>query len=242
MAFLEDITPFYGTIEKNEFGQTLEAFLEEYDPKKYENPCSTTDVIVIRSNGEIKQVNTGLCVLLIKRRNHPGIGRYALPGGFVEIREDLIDAAKRELTEETGLTNIAVEQMYTWGEVFRDPRTRIITTSYLAIVDDTVDEVKAGDDACDAQWFDLEFQKTSSEILTSDENRRQRRKDIYQLILSSQEESLHFDATICVSYYAYGILKEVDYQVLDNSGLAFDHPRMIVQALLSIEKRIREDN
>ena len=235
-AFLENIEPFYGTGIKNEAGLTLEKFLEEYNPLKYKNPCSTSDIIVIRSHGQVKSVEKGLKVLMIKRRNHPSIGRFALPGGFVEIKEDLIDAARRELTEETGLKNIPIEQMYTWGEVWRDPRTRIITTSFLAIVDDSVAKVKAGDDASDAQWMDIALNQIDRKELNAVNGKRIR--DIYELSLSNQEQKLYFKSKVCVIYNAYGILKETTYEVFENNEIAFDHPRMIVQALLHIQENL----
>ncbi|MFA9462979.1 MAG: NUDIX domain-containing protein [Velocimicrobium sp.] len=235
-AFIENIEPFYGTGIKNELGQTLEEFLEEYNPLKYKNPCSTADIIVIRSQGKVESVNQGLKVLMIKRRNHPSIGRFALPGGFVEIKEDLIDAARRELTEETGLCNIEMEQMYTWGEVWRDPRTRIITTSYLAIVDDFVAQVKAGDDAADALWMDISLKKVESERL--DFSNVERMRDMYELVVSNQEKKLNFYSIVSVSYNITGILKETEYEVIKNDEIAFDHPRMIVQALLYIKENL----
>lgn len=235
-AFLENIDSFYGTGEKNEAGLTLEAFLEEYNPLKYKNPCSTADIIVIRANGSIKSIEEGLKVLMIKRRNHPSIGRFALPGGFVEIREDLIDAAKRELTEETGLQEIPMEQMYTWGEVWRDPRTRIITTSFLAIVDDSKEKVKAGDDAADAKWMDIGFKKL--EHKEENLSGKRRIKEIYELKLENKEQNLSFCSRVGVSYNVSGIIKETSYEVLENKNLAFDHPRMIVQALLHIKENL----
>ncbi len=235
-AFLETIESFYGTGIKNEFGQTLEEFLEVYDPLKYKNPCSTADIIVIRTHGELKCVEEGLKVLMIKRRNHPSIGYYALPGGFVEMYEDLIDGAKRELTEETGLKDIPIEQMYAWGEVWRDPRTRIITTSYLAIVDDSVAKIKAGDDAADAQWMDISFRQIESKVC--DQTNGERIRDIYELRLSNEEQDIHLISKVGVTYNKTGILKETDYEVIENSKTAFDHPRMIVQALLHIKENL----
>ena len=128
-SFLEDISPFYGTGEKNAAGQTLEEFLEAYDPYRYKNPCCTTDAVVFSAGKELNADLTGLRVLLVRRSNHPSIGCWALPGGFVNLRENLEDTARRELEEETGVNGIAVEQFACYGDYDRDPRARVITTA-----------------------------------------------------------------------------------------------------------------
>lgn len=77
-SFLDDISSFYGTGEKNEKGQTLEEFLKEYDPYQYKNPCATTDMVLFSYAGE-KPDTDALKVLLVCRKNHPSIGYWALP-------------------------------------------------------------------------------------------------------------------------------------------------------------------
>ncbi|HEY3290742.1 MAG TPA: NUDIX domain-containing protein [Anaerolineae bacterium] len=94
-----------------------------------------------------------LQVLLVKRRNPPFEGRWAIPGGYVEAGESLEDAATRELFEETHVAaeSVHIEQLYTFGEPQRDPRGRVITVAYFALVPAPL-EVKAGDDAAEARW------------------------------------------------------------------------------------------
>lgn len=95
-------------------------------------------------------------LLLIHRKNEPFKGRWALPGGFVDIDEELEDAAARELAEETGLKGVPLEQIYIASKVGRDPRGRVITMVFMGIITKGRDKLKAGDDAAQARWFDIE--------------------------------------------------------------------------------------
>ncbi len=94
-------------------------------------------------------------LLLIRRQREPFKGRWALPGGFVEIEEDLPEAAVRELAEETGLRDVPLEQLRTFGKPGRDPRGRTITIAYFGIAGNNRERVKAADDAADVRWFDI---------------------------------------------------------------------------------------
>ena len=139
-------------------GLTAEEFLKSYDAGKFERPSVTVDtaIFTITSDDEVNQRNLSnreLQVLLIKRGGHPFLGQWALPGGFVNPAEDIDQAAVRELKEETNLDCSYMEQLYTWGEVNRDPRTRVISISYLALLDSTKFDIQAGDDAADAKWY-----------------------------------------------------------------------------------------
>lgn len=133
---------------RNEKGQTLSEFLADYDENKYRRPSVTVDMAVFTLNEQNQ-----LCVLLIKRRNHPFIGGYALPGGFVEFNEDIAAAAARELEEETGVKGLMLRQYGAFGGVDRDPRTRIITCAYYAVAPKGSLKIAPGDDAADALLF-----------------------------------------------------------------------------------------
>lgn len=113
-------------------------------------PSVTVDLVLFTfSEGELR-------VLLIKRRHPPFADSWALPGGFVGIDERIEDAAARELAEETAVEGIYLEQLYTFGEPNRDPRGRVITVSYFAIVGaDVVQQAHAGAEASDAGWFSV---------------------------------------------------------------------------------------
>ena len=103
-------------------------------------------------------------VLLIKRGTEPFKGIWALPGGFVDMDEELEDAAARELAEETGLANVPLQQMHTFGTCGRDPRGRQISVVFMGILTplpghtnvQAFSKVKAGDDAAKAKWFDID--------------------------------------------------------------------------------------
>jgi 8-oxo-dGTP diphosphatase len=129
--------------------QIAEAEAHHYDASKYERPAVTVDVVMM----SLRQRD--LQVLLVKRRAWPYEGMWAIPGGFVNIDESLETAAKRELQEETGVQDVYLEQLYTFGDPGRDPRTRVITVVYFALLDSERLQVKAGDDAVNVQWFSV---------------------------------------------------------------------------------------
>ncbi len=98
----------------------------------------------------------GINLLLIKRKYSPFKDRWALPGGFIKQNENLDQAIERELKEETGLSINYLEQLYTFGEVERDPRTRVITVAYFGLINsETYKELYASTDASEAQWFNI---------------------------------------------------------------------------------------
>ena len=113
---------------------------------KYPHPAVTTDCIIFGYD-----VREGLSVLLVQRGIDPYKGRWAFPGGFLKMDEDAPTGALRELQEETGLTEAFIEQLGAFSAVDRDPRERVITIAFYALVRKS--EVKGGDDAADARWF-----------------------------------------------------------------------------------------
>ncbi len=95
-----------------------------------------------------------LKVLLVRRAHPPFEGQWAIPGGFVEANESIDDAARRELEEETGVRDVYLEQLYTFGDPHRDPRGRVITVAYFALVAGEV-PTRAGDDAAATAWHSV---------------------------------------------------------------------------------------
>ncbi len=115
----------------------------------YEQPSVTTDLVIFT----IK--DNSLKVLLVKRDVEPFKDKWALPGGFVGIDESLEDSAKRELFEETGVKDVYLEQLYSFGNPKRDPRGRIITISYFALINSEKLKLRASTDVSEAKWFSI---------------------------------------------------------------------------------------
>lgn len=116
---------------------------------EYPRPAVTTDCAIFGfDSGELK-------ILLVERGIEPFKGKWALPGGFLRIDENADECARRELFEETGVENLFVEQLYTFSNVDRDPRGRVVTIAYYALIKLSGYVLRAGDDAEKAQWFSV---------------------------------------------------------------------------------------
>lgn len=121
----------------------------EEDIHKFKKPSVAVDIVIFTiDKKELK-------VLLVKRKIPPFKGGWALPGGLVRIEEDLEDAAKRELQEETGVKDVYLEQLYTFGNPKRDPRGRVITVAYMALINSENIVLKADTDVSEVEWFSL---------------------------------------------------------------------------------------
>lgn len=196
----------------NAEGQTLESFLAHYDPNRYERPSVTVDILVFtKTDGR-------LSLLLVKRKNHPFIGKWVLPGGFVEMSENLEDAAARELEEETGLKNLPMFQIGAYGDVGRDPRTRIITVAFAALSLPNTLHPKAGDDAADAGLFFIEH-RMHKQGADNTHHSISLRKNGINILIEAEEQG-------------QGILSR---KTLTIPGLGSDHGLIVLDALLCIE-------
>ena len=121
-----------------------------YDPAHFDRPSVTVDVVLFAyRDGDLQ-------VLLVRRKKWPYQDYWAIPGGFIQMDETLEQAALRELHEETGVGGVYLEQLYTFGDPERDPRTRVISVVYFALVGaDQARQVQGGDDAAEARWWSV---------------------------------------------------------------------------------------
>jgi 8-oxo-dGTP diphosphatase len=133
--------------------QSHKEFLEGYDASEFERPSVTVDLVMFTA------MDRSLKVLLIRRGQQPFSGSWALPGGFVGMEETLEEAAARELEQETGVSaeGVYLEQLYTFGDPGRDPRTRVITVAYFALVDSSAvtPKVTGQEEISDVRWFSV---------------------------------------------------------------------------------------
>ncbi len=116
---------------------------------EYPHPAVTTDIVIFTIRDERLQL------LLIKRRETPYRGKWALPGGFLQMKETLDECAARELEEEAGISNVYLEQLYTFGAVKRDPRERVISVAYYALIPSDKLAIRPSSDADAVGWFSM---------------------------------------------------------------------------------------
>jgi len=201
---------------------TEEEFLKNYDSKKYDNFAISTDILILsisstEQNNYRKLSNKHYSVLLVKRKNHPFKDKWCLPGGFVKVDEDLEDAPIRILRDETNLQNIFLEQLYTYGSVNRDPRMRIIATSYMALIDKNRLNEKL---TPNSSWFD---------ITKFEEN------NLVTIILDNGEEQIKFEIQKELKEKTTDRYK---FNLISNDKLAFDHPLIILAGLERLKGKI----
>jgi ADP-ribose pyrophosphatase YjhB (NUDIX family) len=224
---------------KNKLGLTEEQFLATYDASKFERPSVTVDMLVFTVTDKEKKnyrklPEKVLRLLMIKRGDHPYIGQWALPGGFVQMDESLDEAALRELKEETNIDNLYMEQLYTWGDVGRDPRTRVISTSYMSLADSSTLDIKASDDADDAKWFTVSCKLYQEQKTVTEKGYVLQR--LFKLSLSNDENNL--SATVKIIKTVEGKVTKVEREVVETNGIAFDHAKVIEYAIERLRSKI----
>ena len=243
-----DINKYQGSEEKNKKGQDLKEFLEGYNPNKYPNPSATVDMAIFAVedldsfDGESmrkfmsdiksgKDTDKELRILLIKRGNHPFLSWWATPGGFVEYKEDIKTAAYRELEEETGCTEAMLTEVCVCDDVYRDPRTRVISTLYTGILDADEIKYKAGDDAADAHLFTVHVKECENSEKTETVGGIKKTYKKYLLTLENPENGIKLSAGVDSYTYKDKFLEETEYKVVEKDGISADHGALIMHAL-----------
>ena len=211
-------------IKMDTTNMTEQQFIEWYQANekgKYETPSMTTDMIIFTNQHEKLQL------LLIQRKQHPFKQSWAFPGGFVDMDEDLDTAALRELQEETGLQQIYATQLYTWSDVNRDPRMRVISASYLALVNrEALLAAKAADDAADVALFTIELPVVKKYVGT---------QRIMLRLSHPQKGTL--SAELDITYTQVGKQLHEKINIVEQQNIAFDHAKAIVYAILRMRER-----
>jgi ADP-ribose pyrophosphatase YjhB (NUDIX family) len=220
-------------------GLTEKQFLEQYRAGDYERPSVAADMTIFTvtdtdEDNYRKLPEKELRVLLIQRGGHPFLGKWALPGGFVRPNETTEQAAKRELSEETGVDNVYLEQLYTFSDLGRDPRTWVMSCSYMALIDSSQVQVKAGDDADNAAWFQVSYRlmREQKELTEAGYVRTVQ----HELKLTSR----HGELTAVVERTSTNIEMSPasSFTVISNDGLAFDHAKILVYAIERLRGKI----
>lgn len=224
---------------------TLEKYLETYDSSKYAKPSITTDLVVFAINDEEvrnKRKNTivNLQVLLVKRNKHPFRGEWTLPGGFIQLSEGLETSAKLKLKEKTHVEGGYMEQLYTWGDdVSRDPRMRVVSVSFLALVDKTnlIHSAETGYE--DVKWFNLKIcSKTLKEETNLDEGVFSQ-ENTYQLISEDGDVTLNFVVKNNLRRHGASQIKQLIQENHMERGIGFDHGKIIDYALERLRNKIQ---
>jgi len=199
-----------------------EEFLKDYDSSIYPRFAIATDILVFGvSSNDVddyrKLDNKKMSVLLIKRNDYPFKDRWCLPGGFVYSNENLEDSPRRVLKNETGLDKIYLEQLYTFGAVDRDPRMRVISSAYMALVDkDKITEIKN-----DGSWFDI----TSVDYT----------KDKIKMKLSNGKDNIDFTIKRRLREYT---TDRYEFEVEEDKYLSFDNPLVITAGLERLKNKL----
>ena len=199
-----------------------EEFLKAYNPNDYDRISPTTDILILsisdeESNNYRKSSKKHMSVLLVKRDDYPFKDMWCLPGGFLDVKEDLEECPKRILARETNLHDIYLEQLYTYGGVHRDPRMRIVSTSYMALIDKNRLNDKLNENT---SWFNISYTESNN---------------IVSVTLDNGIEKLDFKIK--------KVLKEkttdrYKFEVVENKYLAFDHPLVIWAGIERLKNKI----
>lgn len=233
-----------------------EKYLSQYDISMYDRPSIATDIAVFSImakegesiNGKARDSKNyrklpkkKLKILLIKRSSYPYKNCWALPGGFCRKNEDVYESARRELFEETHVKNAYLQLSGIFGDAKRDPRGWIISHTFLALINGEKCRLRAGTDAWEARWFDVELYK--------EEKRKEIGKDtavmenVYKLHLTNENENAPIDlsAEIRENRIFNEYHETSSFELEDTGGLAFDHAKIITHTLILLRRQAEAD-
>ncbi len=204
--------------------KTEEEFLNNYNVKEFDQLSMTTDILLISVSEEDtdnyrKNTSKKMSILLVKRDDYPYKDKWCLPGGFLNPKkETLEECSKRVLKTETNLENIYLEQLYTFDSINRDPRCRVVSTSFMALVDKNKLNSHINKNA---SWFDIvNYKDKNNEVLVE---------------LDNGDEVLIFTINKKLKEKTTNIY---EYSVKDNNSIAFDHPLVIVTGIERLKNKI----
>lgn len=202
--------------------QSEKDFLSRYNINDYERPSLTADIVAFmirseESDNYKRNSDTKLSILLINRGEHPFKGCWALPGGFLQPSETLEECAFREITEEANVMPVSLMPVGVFSAPGRDPRGWIISNAYASIISEESVKQVGGDDASDAQWFDVWFE--------------QDKDGDYHLNLCY--DAIKLNAVLTEEETRFG---KTSFNIKDSGGLAFDHARIIATALTALRE------
>ena len=204
--------------------KTEEEFLRNYNVNKYKQLSLSTDILLFSVSEEDndnyrKNSNKKMSVLLIKRHNYPYKDMWCLPGGFINPEtETLDDCTKRILKKETNLSNIYLEQLYTYDDINRDPRCRVLSTTYMALVDKNRLDDKVNENA---RWFDITLYNDDGKLIT--------------VVLDSGEDTIKF---VIKKELRELTTDRYSFKIKENKDLAFDHPLAIVAGMERLRNKL----
>ena len=201
-------------------------------------PSVTVDSIIytirdVESDNYRKLPDKKLQVLLVKRAEHPYMSKWSLPGTFVRKEERFEEAVQRSLKEETNMQDIYLEQLYSWGDPNRDPRTRIISTSYMGLVDSEKFQIKSGGSTQDANWFTVTL-KSLKEKMTENKHGYKKEEEI-EILLESKTEIVKNKVKV-VKELVDG--NQIIYTQILESELAFDHAKMLIYSIERLKNKV----
>lgn len=200
-----------------------EEFLKNYNSDEFEKLSMTADILIVSVSSENtdnyrKTDKKMMSILLAKRDDYPYKDKWCLPGGFLNpSTETLEDCARRILKRETNLSNIYLEQLYTFDGIDRDPRMRIVSTAFVGLVDKN----KLKSPVENASWFNI--------VSIEEKN------NVVKLVLSNKEETIDFSIN---KKLRKGSTDRYDFISIKNDSLAFDHDKVILAGLERIKNKI----